>query len=933
MSAPDAQSAASATAALASAVSTGGFTAAVSAAFPGAVVVSDGAPDEAPREGTFVPAASVQTCTAVGLRCFPGVPCVLPSIVDAAKGAAISCGACPSGYTGDGTDCTDINECLDPQACFAGVECTNAAGDFSCAGCPAGMFGDSYGPTGCRLQTANCSVQNGGCDPNSVCIDTASGPACGRCRHGFAGTGATSCADINGCAVNAPQLNSSSPCAVSVACTDVPAALDTSLAGDAFTCGKCPPGRAGNGSVCEPCTLRVSISATSLGPPVSADYAGATVRSADLIAYSATVEPASVGGFACEPNGGYSFAWVVSVGGKQVPLGAESRALTSTLALPAGTLPGNATATLSLSVCYAGTNDRASCGEAATTLDVKHTPLVAVLTGANTTVGSSVSGANTTTGGGSALLDASASFDPDNEPDALGFAWSCATPAGAACPRAVAFTPGAPAQRLSGLPPGAYVVTVAVTKGTRRATATGTLTVLSGPAGPALAVAEQPLGTASSSLPVLLVVNISSPNPPVSSTWSLASGPAQPALTPPAVLTPLANTSALLVNGGFLLPGATYVFRLNASDALGGRSSVDVAVMTTPAPGIAAAQLAVSPPFGDAALTRFSASLTGVGPVPPPRFPGDSGVQYEFSYLVPGAADPALSTGVLQPFSPLPTATFALPPGNPNLGSVVSVRARVKSSDGTVSAGFVVANVTVAAPELTAAQMGDATQGAQLAILQGRVLEGAVQLAALAALLPAAPSTAAAAEDSATLALRDAMLQSASDALAVAPITPFTLEVLSHAMTAVVANASALSVTSQATALTSLALVATLGEAVSQGTARSVVSGLSALSGVASSNLGDPGQSAAGGSGASSVYAYPPPGYAPPPSPRPPPLPPTPTLPPRPAPPAPPPPTDPRCAPPALPASPSHDGHGSLVLQGRAAACTYTDLRRSASRR
>lgn len=87
----------------AAALASGSHTAAMNKVFPGAVVVADGAPFVPKARGNtteFVPATYVQTCSAIGLSCFPGVQCVLPSIVGAANGEPIQCGACPSGYTG-----------------------------------------------------------------------------------------------------------------------------------------------------------------------------------------------------------------------------------------------------------------------------------------------------------------------------------------------------------------------------------------------------------------------------------------------------------------------------------------------------------------------------------------------------------------------------------------------------------------------------------------------------------------------------------------------------------------------------------------------------------------------------------------------------------------------------------------------------------------
>ncbi|GFR97298.1 thrombospondin-4, partial [Elysia marginata] len=46
-----------------------------------------------------------------------------------------TCGDCPSGYTGKGITCEDVNECQQ-NPCYPGVTCINTRGSYQCASCP-----------------------------------------------------------------------------------------------------------------------------------------------------------------------------------------------------------------------------------------------------------------------------------------------------------------------------------------------------------------------------------------------------------------------------------------------------------------------------------------------------------------------------------------------------------------------------------------------------------------------------------------------------------------------------------------------------------------------------------------------------------------------------------------------------------------------------
>lgn len=78
------------------------------------------------------------------------------------------CGPCPVGYTGDPiSGCVDI----DGQTVFFEFHC----------------------------YFAECLTNNGGCDSLTTCTNLPGvNVACSACPHGFSGTGATGCVDING---------------------------------------------------------------------------------------------------------------------------------------------------------------------------------------------------------------------------------------------------------------------------------------------------------------------------------------------------------------------------------------------------------------------------------------------------------------------------------------------------------------------------------------------------------------------------------------------------------------------------------------------------------------------------------------------------------------------------------------------------------------
>ncbi|XP_034386708.1 cartilage oligomeric matrix protein [Cyclopterus lumpus] len=170
--------------------------------------------------------------------CPPGVKCKeIPQ--------GIKCGPCPDGMEGNGTHCTDVDECT-VMPCHMGVRCINTSPGFRCGTCPAGYTGPQVQGVGLAYATANKQVcrdineceglNNGGCEDNSVCMNTPGSFRCGPCNAGYVGDQRRGCKPERACGNGQPN-----PCHTSAECiVHREGRLDC----------QCGVGWAGNGLLC-----------------------------------------------------------------------------------------------------------------------------------------------------------------------------------------------------------------------------------------------------------------------------------------------------------------------------------------------------------------------------------------------------------------------------------------------------------------------------------------------------------------------------------------------------------------------------------------------------------------------------------------------------------------------------------------------------------
>ncbi|KAL5263933.1 hypothetical protein ACHWQZ_G005126 [Mnemiopsis leidyi] len=187
--------------------------------------------------GECRPCLGEMDCPCLGSShgCFLGQQCV-----NLAPGKS-RCLDCPEGSQPVGNSCSDVDECQRYSPCFEGVSCTNLSPGFKCGPCPSGYSGTS--PQGIgqtesqQCEDINeCDLDNGGCDPYSLCINTPGSVTCGLCAPGLIGTGETVCAEGDFCRLGTHRCDVNAICVYtgpgSYMCECSPL-----YAGDGYTCG------------------------------------------------------------------------------------------------------------------------------------------------------------------------------------------------------------------------------------------------------------------------------------------------------------------------------------------------------------------------------------------------------------------------------------------------------------------------------------------------------------------------------------------------------------------------------------------------------------------------------------------------------------------------------------------------------------------------
>lgn len=92
--------------------------------------------------------------------------------------------SCNPGYTGNGTNCQNIDECVDKNICGPHAYCADVNGGYTCT-CSIGFSGSFVnGYNGSCEDIDECQSDQNVCGPEAECMNTVGSFDC-LCRHGF----------------------------------------------------------------------------------------------------------------------------------------------------------------------------------------------------------------------------------------------------------------------------------------------------------------------------------------------------------------------------------------------------------------------------------------------------------------------------------------------------------------------------------------------------------------------------------------------------------------------------------------------------------------------------------------------------------------------------------------------------------------------------
>eukprot|EP00794_Sanderia_malayensis_P009735 gene9735-10730_t len=173
--------------------------------------------------------------------CFPFVKCFNVKIAP-----WYQCGACPPGLSGNGINCTDIDEC-ELKPCSPVTKCVNRRPGYVCTDCPSGYRGKATVGLGLKHAADNkqvcedideCLEGKHKCDPLAKCINQKGGYKCGQCKTGYAKNSVGKCRRIKLC--HGRPGSKSNPCSMYAKCIEK----------DHSAFCECRIGFAGNGYIC-----------------------------------------------------------------------------------------------------------------------------------------------------------------------------------------------------------------------------------------------------------------------------------------------------------------------------------------------------------------------------------------------------------------------------------------------------------------------------------------------------------------------------------------------------------------------------------------------------------------------------------------------------------------------------------------------------------